>query len=42
MAGLYETDGHILIQKIIGNKTQNPILCITSLKNETLKSSYIY
>ena len=37
MAGLYEGDGHIWIQKIIKKKTHNPIFCITfALKDEAL------
>jgi group I intron endonuclease len=37
LAGLFEGDGHIWIQKQAGKKTHNPRFCITfSLKNEAL------
>ena len=37
LAGLFEGDGHIWIQKQKGSKTHNPRFCITfSLKNEAL------
>jgi hypothetical protein len=37
LAGLFEGDGHIWIQKQIGKKTHNPRFCITfGLKNEAL------
>ena len=37
LAGLFEGDGHIWIQKQKGSKAQNPRFCITfSLKNEAL------
>jgi LAGLIDADG endonuclease len=37
LAGLFEGDGHIWIQKQVGKKTHNPRFCITfSLKNEAL------
>lgn len=37
IAGLFEGDGHIWIQKQSGKKTQNPRFCITfGLKNEAL------
>lgn len=37
IAGLYEGDGHIWIQKQRGKKTHNPRFCITfSMKNEAL------
>lgn len=37
LAGLFEGDGHIWIQKLIGSKAHNPRFCITfSLKNEAL------
>ena len=37
LAGLYEGDGHILIQKTKAKKTHNPRFCITfGLKNEAL------
>lgn len=37
LAGLFEGDGHIWIQKQVSKKTHNPRFCITfSLKNESL------
>lgn len=37
LAGLFEGDGHIWIQKQVGQKTHNPRFCITfGLKNEAL------
>lgn len=37
LAGLFEGDGHIWIQKQVGKKTHNPRFCITfGLKNEAL------
>lgn len=37
LAGLFEGDGHIWIQKVVSGKTHNPRFCITfSLKNEAL------
>lgn len=37
LAGLFEGDGHIWIQKQVGKKTHNPRFCITfSMKNESL------
>lgn len=42
LAGLYEGDGHIWIQKHIGSKAHNPRFCITfSLKNEALAKNIL-
>jgi hypothetical protein len=43
LAGLYEGDGHIWIQKQKGTKTHNPRFCITfGLKNEALAKKLLY
>lgn len=42
LAGLFEGDGHIWIQKQVGKKTHNPRFCITfSLKNESLANKLL-
>ena len=43
IAGLFEGDGHIWIQKQRGKKTHNPRFCITfGLKNEVLAKKLLY